>query len=67
MRPVGKAQGCRARKEGGHAAGWTVALAVYVFGGPMQTFLASICAQVAEFGVFFAATAALVAGALALR
>jgi hypothetical protein len=33
----------------------------------MQTFLASVFAQVAEFGVFFAATAALVAGALALR
>jgi hypothetical protein len=33
----------------------------------MQTFLASIFAQVAEVGVFFAAAAALVAGALALR
>lgn len=33
----------------------------------MQTFLASVVAQVAEMGVFFAAAAALVAGALALR
>ena len=33
----------------------------------MQTFFASIFAQVAEVGVFFAAAAALVAGALALR
>jgi hypothetical protein len=33
----------------------------------MQGLLASIFAQVAELGVFFAAAAALVAGALALR
>ena len=33
----------------------------------VQNFIASIVAQVAEVGVFFAAAAALVAGALALR
>jgi hypothetical protein len=33
----------------------------------MQHYLASVFAQVAEFGVFFAAAAALTAGALALR
>jgi hypothetical protein len=33
----------------------------------MQTILASIFAQVAEVGVFFAAAALLIAGALALR
>jgi len=36
-------------------------------GFQMQTLLASIFAQVAEVGVFFAAAALLVAGALALR
>ena len=34
---------------------------------PMQALIAAIFAQVAEMGVFFAAAAALVAGALALR
>ena len=34
---------------------------------PMQNYLASVVTQVAEFGVFFAAAAALTAGALALR
>ena len=33
----------------------------------MQGFLGSVFAQVAEMGVFFAAAAALTAGALALR
>ena len=33
----------------------------------MQSFVTAIVAQVAEVGVFFAAAAALVAGALALR
>lgn len=33
----------------------------------MQNIIASIFAQVAEVGVFFAASAALVAGALAVR
>ena len=33
----------------------------------MQALIAAIFAQVAEMGVFFAAAAALVAGALALR
>jgi hypothetical protein len=33
----------------------------------MQAWIASIFAQVAELGVFFAAAAALTAGALALR
>ena len=36
-------------------------------GGLMQALLGSIFAQVAEMGVFFAAAAALIAGALALR
>ena len=66
MSSVGTAQGCWASYEGGHAAGW-IAEVFVLSGGPMQTFLASVFAQVAEFGVFFAATAALVAGALALR
>ena len=34
---------------------------------PMQNYIASVVTQVAEFGVFFAAAAALTAGALALR
>ena len=68
MKFAGRAHGCSSPWfEGGRVGGRIVPVLSVVRRLQMQGLLASIFAQVAEVGVFFAAAAALVAGALMLR